>query len=1139
MKHHMNLRLFWKILFIFLCAFPSGNIYAQLADSPWPMFRHDLKHTGRSSYTGSGKNYLQWVYPVGSSTSTPAIGTDSTIYVGSYDSNLYAINPDGSLKWKYTTGDVIESSPAVGTDGVIYVGSNDNNVYAINSDGTLKWFYTTDGDVVSSPAVGTNSTVYVGSYDGNLYAINKDGTLKKDPPPSLGNQIYSSPAVGSNEIIYIASRNDKYFYSLDSNLGTRWRRSLLDLIDSSPAIGSDGIVYVGSDELYAFTESGSYSGSNWPYSTTNENEPLLTSSPAISSSDNIYFGAESGFYALYSSGNVRRIVNTIGAIGRSSPAIDASGNVYLCTNSGLYALNTDYVVKWTYPIKDENASPIIGADGTIYVHSSDGKLYAVGTSSAVVKTIATDKTSLNIVEGKSGTITATTYDSNDLSLSDIVLNASVDNDLVATVLTGSATTDTNGQAVFTVDGNAVGEANLSITTNSTSTLIPVTVSQKSGLVVDSLDIIPSKFTIAKNALGTITVKTLDANETRIPNVSIKVSNNNTSSVSIEGSKVTDDIAEASFLVTGIEEGSASITFTADSISGTSTVSVIAPKTIALESTSLSIKEHESATVTTTVKDADGNVMADQSVSAESADTSIASVDSQQTTDENGNASFTVTGNSIGNTTVTFTSGSATTALSVSVVSGGVLTSLDIEPDKLSIILSYSGTATVTALDQDNNSMTGIDIAATSDDTNILTVDNSQTTNADGQAFFSIHSLSAGSATIDFTADSISNTLPVSVLNTVPSSLTLSKKKLNVYLGQTGTITATVLDQNNSAISDITVEATSSDTGIATINQNKATDDDGKASFGIRGKSEGETEVALSVGTLTASASVTVIELIPSSIFIDESLLKLSQCESGSVTVSVFDDTGVPIPDVTVNASVSKKESQHPHIHIDNSSVVTDESGESSFFIIGLRKGGASLTFSVDTIRKKLKVRVNKARIVSVETTDSITIKVLQGGKPKSGVTITAESSDTDVVLVTRQKKTNAKGEAKFTITGVEEGSATITFTTSTGSSSLKENITVIKTAQLELSENDLSISAGTSQSITVTASDANSDPVTNTTVYATVISGEKNVEVAPSEQTTDENGSVSFTINGIKAGSARLEIGVCGMSEKITVKVLP
>ncbi len=183
--------------------------------------------------------------------------------------------------------------------------------------------------------------------------------------------------------------------------------------------------------------------------------------------------------------------------------------------------------------------------------------------------------------------------------------------------------------------------------------------------------------------------------------------------------------------------------------------------------------------------------------------------------------------------------------------------------------------------------------------------------------------------------------------------------------------------------------------------------------------------------------------------------------------------------------------------------------------------------------------MNKARIVSVGKTDDIIIKVLQNGIPKSGVTIFAESSDPDVVLVTREKKTNAKGVAKFIVTGVEEGSATITFTTDSGSSSLKENITVIKTAQVELSENDVSVSAGASQSITVTATDAGSEPVTDATVFTTVISGEKSVEITPSEQTTDANGSSLFTITGVKAGKAKIKIGVCGMSEKLKVIVLP
>ena len=55
--------------------------------------------------------------------SSPAIGSDATIYVGSYDNKLYAINPDGSKKWAFETGDEVHSSPAIGRDGTIYLGS--------------------------------------------------------------------------------------------------------------------------------------------------------------------------------------------------------------------------------------------------------------------------------------------------------------------------------------------------------------------------------------------------------------------------------------------------------------------------------------------------------------------------------------------------------------------------------------------------------------------------------------------------------------------------------------------------------------------------------------------------------------------------------------------------------------------------------------------------------------------------------------------------------------------------------------------------------------------------------------------------------------------------------------------------------
>ena len=91
--------------------------------------------------------------------------------MGSVDIYLYAINPDGSLKWKYETdGGIDFSKPAIGSDGTIYVGSEDYYLYAINPDGLLKWKYKTDGEIYSCPAIGSDGTIYVGSY-GYLYAI--------------------------------------------------------------------------------------------------------------------------------------------------------------------------------------------------------------------------------------------------------------------------------------------------------------------------------------------------------------------------------------------------------------------------------------------------------------------------------------------------------------------------------------------------------------------------------------------------------------------------------------------------------------------------------------------------------------------------------------------------------------------------------------------------------------------------------------------------------------------------------------------------------------------------------------------------------------------------------------------------------
>ena len=74
-----------------------------------------------------------------------------------------------SIEWRFKTSGKIFSSPVI-VNGIAYVGSEDSNLYAINtSDGILKWKLETNGAVSSSPAV-YNNVVYCCSYDRYCYA---------------------------------------------------------------------------------------------------------------------------------------------------------------------------------------------------------------------------------------------------------------------------------------------------------------------------------------------------------------------------------------------------------------------------------------------------------------------------------------------------------------------------------------------------------------------------------------------------------------------------------------------------------------------------------------------------------------------------------------------------------------------------------------------------------------------------------------------------------------------------------------------------------------------------------------------------------------------------------------------------------
>jgi len=339
-----------------------------------------------ASHSAVTPGTLKWSYATGNSIySSAALGIDGTIYVGSWDTKLYAINPDGTLKWSYTTGGKIFSSPAIGDDGTIYVGSEDKKLYAITdstTQGTLKWTYTTGSLVDGSPVVGADGTIYVGSYDQKLYALTDmatHATLKWSY--ATGNAVSSSPAIGADGTIYVGSQDHKLYAVNHDDGSLKWSYDTADAILSSPAIGADGTIYVGANNgnLYAISPKGAR---KWVRDTGG----WVLGSMAIGADGTIYVGTsgQTKFYAINpKNGSVKWSYEMASGAEGCSPAIGLGGLIYMGAGNGMfYAFNPDGTVNWTYDIGHGiYLAPAIGINKTIYIGSTNGTLYALNSSS--------------------------------------------------------------------------------------------------------------------------------------------------------------------------------------------------------------------------------------------------------------------------------------------------------------------------------------------------------------------------------------------------------------------------------------------------------------------------------------------------------------------------------------------------------------------------------------------------------------------------------------------------------------------------------------------------------------------------------------------------------------------------------------
>ncbi len=341
---------------ILLSILLTASVYTQqqteipwptLANTDWPMIKHDPQFTGRSPYKGPQTPTIIWTRDLEDGIfSGPVIGEDNNLYFGSYYSfadNFYCYTKYGSFIWDYILGR--SRPPASGilidSNNTIYFGSSDNYFYALNSDGTFKW------EIETSEFFGP--TLMNIDLQGNLYSTNNSGKL----------------------------------FSFNSSGGLNWNVTYESGFNlKSPVISTDGntIYIAGKDSnLFALNLDGSI---KWKF----ECSRILTA-PMVDSYDNLYFIDEQSLFSIYPNSDIRWEFSDFYFGSYAIPTIDYNGNIYAIATDTippyyklLISLDFNGNFRWKYSFDDEESDdfwqPLIcDSEGTVYIGSTLGYNY--------------------------------------------------------------------------------------------------------------------------------------------------------------------------------------------------------------------------------------------------------------------------------------------------------------------------------------------------------------------------------------------------------------------------------------------------------------------------------------------------------------------------------------------------------------------------------------------------------------------------------------------------------------------------------------------------------------------------------------------------------------------------------------------
>lgn len=337
------------------CSLAGG---APLVASAWPKFRADLANSGRSA-------------------------VDLSSFAGSWQ-DAWATDSGG-----VTTGGAVSSSPAIGPEGEVYVGSTDGKLYRISAAGEIQWQGLTANAIVTGPAIDAGGRVFVTSNDGNLYAFQAStGFLARSIVAVIG--IPTSPTVAEAEdagVVYVGSLTTGLLAVCPNNI-LRWAAQNVP-VGAMPAVDADGTLYsVGTNDARTVQALNPFNGvTSWVFTTT----AAINASPALGDDGTVYVvdGRGRTFAIDPDDGSSPGVFFDAGAGVSASPALGADGTLYVADLGGkVSAIDPAGTVRWQVAVADGalaaagagqpiNSSPAISADGTLIFGADDGWVYGL------------------------------------------------------------------------------------------------------------------------------------------------------------------------------------------------------------------------------------------------------------------------------------------------------------------------------------------------------------------------------------------------------------------------------------------------------------------------------------------------------------------------------------------------------------------------------------------------------------------------------------------------------------------------------------------------------------------------------------------------------------------------------------------